>query len=214
MEFTRAWIQKSPHKTHTMKKSIILCCFLLAGTVAFAQDALTPKNSTLSIGPSFGYGHSYITPYHCEFDPTWSAGLFVVYSPYEHFGFGGDVRYSSEGSRTKIEGGTRTTIANYIRVPVKAMFFFRGVEDDFRPKVTLGPSFGFLVSESDPYDSKVWPFDAGVNASLGFNYRLKRAIWLNVDANFYQGLMDVRKNSGVQERNGNIGLNLGIAFGL
>jgi hypothetical protein len=197
-----------------MKKSILVLCFLVVGAYAFSQDVITPKTSTFSIGPSFGYGHSYITPYHCEFDPTWSAGIIAVYSPYEHFGFGGDVRYSSEGSRTKIEGGTRTTIANYIRVPLKAMVFFRGMEADFRPKFTIGPSFGFLVSESDPYGAKVWPFDSGINASLGFNYRLSHALWLNTDINFYQGLMDVRKNSGVLERNGNIGLNLGLAFGL
>jgi hypothetical protein len=94
------------------------------------------------------------------------------------------------------------------------MVFFRGMEADFRPKFTIGPSFGFLVSESDPYGAKVWPFDSGINASLGFNYRLSHALWLNTDINFYQGLMDVRKNSGVLERNGNIGLNLGLAFGL
>jgi hypothetical protein len=197
-----------------MKKLIVLGCFLLAGTFAFSQDALTPKVSKFSIGPSFGYGHAYMTPYNSEFFPTWSVGLVSNYSPYEHFGVGLDVRYSSEGSRTKIEGGTRTTELNYIRIPVKAIVYFRKYEDDFRPKLTVGPSFGFLVSENDPYDSHAWPFDAGVNASLGFNYRLREAIWLNTDVNFYQGLTDVRKESGVQERNANIGLNLGIAFGL
>ena len=197
-----------------MKKSIILGCMLLLSVSAFSQDALTPKNSKFSIGPTFGFGHSYIMPYRSEFFPSWNVGLTSIYAPYEHFGVGLDVRYSAEGARLKIEGGTRTSEINYIRVPVKAIVFFRSWEDDFRPKLTVGPSFGFLVSEKDPYDAKVWPFDAGVNASLGFNYRLRSAIWLNTDINFYQGLTDVRKESGVQERNGNIGLNLGIAFGL
>ncbi len=197
-----------------MKKLVILGCFLLANTFAYSQDALTPKTSKFSIGPTVGFGHSYIMPYHSEFFPSWNVGLTSTYAPYEHFGIGLDVRYSAEGARLKIEDGTRTSEINYIRVPVKAIIFFRSYEDDFRPKLTVGPSFGFMVSESDPYDAKVWPFDAGVNASLGFNYRLKSAIWLNTDINFYQGLTDVRKESGVQERNGNIGLNLGIAFGL
>ncbi len=196
-----------------MKKSFLFGCFLLASVLTFAQDL--PKTSKFSIGPSVGFGHSYLTPFNCEFFPTWSAGIISVYAPIKWFGLGVDVRYSSEGSRTKIqEGGTRTTTLNYIRVPVKAMFFFGDVDDDLRPKVTVGPSFGFLVSETDPYDAKVWPFDAGINASLGFNYRLKEAVWLNTDINFYQGLTDVRRESGVQERNANIGLNLGIAFGL
>lgn len=197
-----------------MKKLIVLGCLLFAGSFAFAQDALTPKVSKFSIGPSFGYGHSYMTPYHCEFFPTWSAGLTSTYAPYEHFGVGLDVRYSAEGSRNVVEGGTRTSELNYIRIPVKAIVFFRKYEDDFRPKLTVGPSIGFLVSENDAYNAESWPVDAGVNASLGFNYRLRQAIWLNVDANFYQGLTDVRKASGIQERNANIGLNLGIAFGL
>lgn len=199
-----------------MKKCIILGCFLLANTFAFSQDVLTPKTSKFSIGPTFGYGCSYIMPYRSEFFPSWNVGLTSIYAPYEHFGVGIDVKYSAEGSRFKIKDGesTRTTELNYIRVPVKAIVFFRSYEKDFRPKLTVGPSFGFLVSENDPYNAKAWPFDAGVNASLGFNYRIKPAIWLNTDLNFYQGLTDVRKESGVQERNGNIGLNLGIAFGL
>lgn len=197
-----------------MKKLIVLGCFLFAGNFAFSQDALTPKVSTFSIGPSFGYGHAYIMPYKGEFFPCWNVGLTSIYAPFEHFGFGLDVRYSAEGSRLKVEGGTRTSELNYLRVPVKAIVFFRQQEDDFRPKITLGPSFGFLLSENDPYDAKAWPFDAGVNASLGFNCRIREAIWINTDVNFYQGLTDVRKESGVQERNGNIGLNLGIAFGL
>jgi hypothetical protein len=196
-----------------MKKSILLGCVLFMSIFAAAQDL--PKTSKFSIGPSFGFGHAYLTPYNCEFFPTWSAGIISVYAPVQWFGLGVDVRYSSEGSRTKVQdSGTRTTVLNYVRVPVKAIFFFGDVEDDFRPKVSVGPSFGFLVSETDPYDAKVWPFDAGVNASLGFNYRLKEAIWLNTDINFYQGLTDVRRESGVQERNANIGLNLGVAFGL
>lgn len=199
-----------------MKKYILFIGLFFATTNAFAQE-MEAKTSHFSIGPSFGFGHTWISPYNnWEFQPTWSAGLTAIYGPIEWFGFGGDVRYSVEGSKTimKEGGATRVTRLEYIRVPLKAMVFFGGYEDDFRPKLTLGPSFGFLVAEDDTYNARANGVDVGLNASAGFNYRMARAIWLNVDVNYYQGLTDVRMNSGTRELNGNLGLNLGVAFGI
>lgn len=201
-----------------MKKLMLMTGFILAGIAGFSQTStdLPGKPSRFSIGPSVGFGHSYMLPYRTAgFYPSWSAGITAIYGPLEWWGVGGDIRYSVEGTKTKMgESGERETQLQYIRVPLKAMVFFGNYEDDFRPKLTLGPSFGFLVGESDTYDAKANSFDAGINASAGFNYRVRTGMWLNVDANYYQGLTDVRQHSGQRELNGNIGLNLGLAFGL
>jgi outer membrane protein W len=201
-----------------MKKSFLSSAILLCLALpAFSQDDKTvaKEPSSFSIGPSVGIGHSWFYPYsNWDYFTSWNAGITSVYSATERWGLGIDVRYSVEGARTRVEGGTRATQLDYIRVPVKAIYFFRDYQDDFRPKVTLGPSFGFLVKESDPFHAKHYPLDFGVNASAGFNYRVASGIWFNFDINYYQGLADVRKDSGYQELNGNLGVLAGFAFGI
>ena len=207
-------------KIKTMKKLAMISFFLLAGAVGFAQEAdveIGKEPSQWSIGPTAGYGHTYITPYTDHFYSHWNLGMTAVYGPVEWWGFGADLLYSIEGGRHSEghrEDKDHITRLSYLRIPVKGMVFLRDYEDDFRPKFTLGPSFGFLLNADDNYDIGVYKFDMGLAGSLGFNYRLYPGTWLTFDIGMYQGITDVRIGNERQDYNGHIGLNLGVAFGI
>lgn len=191
---------------------------LLLAVTASAQsndvvdDGLSRKQ--FSFGPVVSYGHSWISPYgNSVFMPSMSVGVFGIYSPIEHFGIGMDVRYSQEGSKVdNAEGGTTTTRIDYVRIPVRAMWFAGELGDDFRPKVTLGPSFGFKTKYDGPSVYNPNGFDIGLLGSAGFNYRVARATWLNFDVGYYQGITEVLPQSARAERNGNVSVNLGVGF--
>jgi hypothetical protein len=201
-----------------MKQFILYSCYCcLCATICNAQNnaETTGDESEFSIGPVAGFGPAWIAPgANTQYYPSWSAGVMAIYSPYEWWGIGYDIRYSVEGGKNHYEFGDRTTKLQYVRIPVKGMVFFGDYEDDFRPKLTLGPSLGFLIDGSDDFNAETYPFDFGVNASAGFNYRLRPGAWLNFGLNFYQGVLDVRKNTGKREFNGNLGLDFGISFGI
>jgi len=199
-----------------MKKLILL--FVMAGPACFAQnhnDIVTEKpveQSKFSIGVQGGYGHSFIEPYsNYKWMSSWNAGITAIYAPGAHWGAGIDVLYSGEGVKLKSGDYENMSQVDYLRIPLKAIYFFRKYEDDFRPKVSLGPTLGFKV---DDYGNKGFTsFDFGANASLGFNYRLMRAVWLNVDVSYYQGFLDVYDLNDVNDHNGNVRLNVGLCLG-
>lgn len=209
-----------------MKKILILLSCITT-SLSFSQNnnKLDPpvpaEQSVFSLGPQGGFGHSFIcsSTEASRFQPSWDAGISAVYSPWVHWGFELDARYSVEGRRVErdVRQGdviyTVTSISqlNYFRIPIKGVYFFRTYEHDFRPKVTLGPSIGFLTGEMNSVGAR--SVDFGANASLGFNYRLVRAIWLTADVNYYQGFLDVYENTSERELNGNVRVDLGVSFG-
>jgi hypothetical protein len=198
-----------------MKKFLLLAGFIFTGILVHSQNQDVIKTKALSFGPSVGMAHAYMYPYITRgANFQGSLGVISIFAPWEHWGFGLDVRYSREGSKTRSVEGARETDLDYVRVPVKAIYFFNKVGDRLRPKITLGPSVGFLVKQYDTFDFKANDVDLGLNASAGFNYRLANAVWLNVDVNYYNGLTDVMLHTGVHEMNANIGLNVGVAFGI
>lgn len=194
----------------------LLFITLVCSTLQAAAQVPAPSQANFSIGPSVGFGHSYLMPFqNWKYQGTWNAGIVMNYAPVEWWGLGADIRYSVEGSRTQLEGIERVTELQYLRVPVKFMLFGGSYTDAFRPKFTIGPSVGFLLGESDTYDAKANSVDVGGTASIGFNQRVShRGIWLNVDLCYYQGFVDVRQHSGMTETNGNVTLNAGLAFGI
>lgn len=168
--------------------------------------------SKFSLGVIGGFGHSFVIPYQdYTFNSSWNAGLSAVFSPWSHWGIGMDAVYSSEGSAIQKNDLTYSYQLDYIRVPVKAIYFFNKYENDFRPKIAFGPSLGFLVNEAGSTNANT--FDLGANLAAGFNYRLMRAVWLNADLNYYQGFLDVYSSNSLNEKNGNVRLNLGLSFG-
>ncbi len=170
------------------------------------------KQSTFSIGLKGGFGHSYIMPYSdYAFNSSWDAGIAATYSPWAHWGIGLDAVYSSEGGSFNYLNGVSTIKLDYVRIPVKAIYFFRTYDKDFRPKITLGPKVGFLVNETNSTNANF--LDLGANVTAGFNYRLLRAVWLNADISYYQGFIDTYQNNSEKDLNGNVRLDLGINVG-
>jgi hypothetical protein len=218
--------------------------FVISMGICVLASAQEKKNWHWSMGPNAGFGSSWIDNFSpSKYKPAGSVGLSLIYSTKSSFGMGVDAKYSFEGGKrefaTAVPGVTATEVVdlNYIRVPVKAMWFFNKYGDRVRPKVALGPSFGFLVggkSETSytnttapapaPTDSKgSWDnFDLGLTGSVGLNYRLAKLTWLSADVAYFHGLTDAREDSqrgatyasDKQYKNRNIQLNLGVNFGL
>jgi hypothetical protein len=203
-----------------MKKIILVTGYILGSLICFSQNnnKLDPpvpaEQSVFSIGPQGGFGHTFITPYKgARFQPSWDAGIAAVYAPGVHWGVELDIRYSAEGCRIEdVENkSTNAIFLRYARIPLKAVYFFNRYEDDFRPKIALGPAVGFLTEQVNSRGAK--SVDFGANASIGFHYRLVRAIWLTADVNYYQGFVDVYDATAEKELNGNIRLDMGVSFG-
>ena len=211
-----------------MKKAVIIVAILSAGIFTKAQN--------ISIGPTAGFGHSWISGLDLEgkFNAAWNGGLSLIYSTQTNFGIGMDIKYSSEGNKVTYIGEgipeeplttvTRTVDANYIRVPLKLIYFFGKYGSAVRPKIYAGPSFGFFTGgevveevgeskfRSDTKDN-IKNFDLGVTAAAGLNFRLAPRTWLNTDLAFYQGFSDISKDGSTQH-NGNVGINVGLLVGL
>ncbi len=194
---------------------------LFSFSAAFSQEAPADKTRVLSLGPSVGFGHTGIrnTAATDMFKPSWSAGLIINYSTSENIGFAADVLWSLEGALLDSADGQETDITlQYVRVPLKFAYFFGEFEDDFRPKITIGPSMGFLIDAENDAQSEgttdvsasYEAFDLGLNASIGFNWKLGENMWLNTDLNYYTGFTAIRTD----QYNSNFGLKLGLAFGL
>lgn len=208
-----------------MKKVFTIIALAASTVTGFAQennnkiDPPAPiEQSKFSIGVKGGFGHSFILPYqNYIFSPSWDAGISGIYAPGTHWGLGVDVLYSMEGGKfeflnnTTGEGYTRQVTLDYIRIPVKAIYFFRDYDKDFRPKVAIGPSLGVLVGEVNSTNAST--IDLGGKLTAGFNYRIARAIWINVDASYYQGFMDIYSSNSENDLNGNVRLDAGINFG-
>jgi outer membrane protein W len=196
---------------------------LTIGSSALAQD-------NLSLGGTAGFGHTWLSnSTNARYQPAGNLGLTLIYSTESNWGFGADLKWSIEGGKTSTTNFTNTTRLDYLRIPLKAMYFFGERGNAFRPKLTLGPSVGFLIGGNNKattisgdtkttVETKASEFaksvDIGVAASAGFNYRLVDRTWLNVDLNYYHGISDVIENPNIEQRNRNIGINVGVTFGI
>lgn len=193
--------------------AIVLCCTSLAHTQEF------------SLGPTVGINNAWIDKVPGDNDGQigLNAGLTLVYSTEEHWGVGADIKYSGEGVQTKLRGVTAHSHVNYVRIPLKIIYFFNNFGNDFRPKIYLGPSFGLLaggkttqfldagtieVDSKDLYED----FDLGLTFGTGFNYRISPGAWLNLDLAYGHGITDIAKFG--EGYNRNVSLNVGVAWGL
>jgi hypothetical protein len=227
-----------------MKKQL----FILLTTGVFLGTANAQMKA--SIGPNAGFGASWIDNWgEKEYKPSGNVGLALIYSGKSNFGFGADLKYSFEGGKreyvTSAVGTQFTTTEeaklDYVRLPLKAMFFMGQYGQRVRPKISVGPSFGLLVGgktniktvsqtgavvfERKDESEDVWDkWDVGVHGSIGLNYRLVKNTWFSADVAYVHGLTDVRKddkksspysgyNTATNYKNRNLGLNLGVYFG-
>jgi hypothetical protein len=219
---------------------ILFTTVMISGAVSAQMKA--------SIGPNAGFGSAWIDNWgESEYKPSGNFGIALIYSGKSNFGFGADLKYSFEGGKreyvTTAVGTQFTTTEeaklDYIRLPLKAMFFMGKYGQRVRPKISVGPSFGLLVGGktnvktvsqtgavvSDiKYESEdMWDkWDVGINGSIGLNYRLVKNTWFSADLAYVHGLTDIRKddkkamagyNTNTNYKNRNLGLNVGVYFG-
>ena len=192
---------------------------------------VTAAGQHISIGPTAGFGHSWLTlenapaGYDNSFHPAYNFGAKLVYSIETYWGLSADVKFSGEGGKLSNNNNDLVYRANYIRVPLQGIYFFGDYGQAVRPKISLGPSFGFLtggkyktrVNEQTQSEGDIknifTGFDVGLNAAVGANIRVAPATWLNTDITYYHGFSDVSETNN-SVRNRNIGINVGLLFGL
>ncbi|MGB8194279.1 MAG: porin family protein [Chitinophagaceae bacterium] len=210
-----------------MKSRCLSLVLLLLAASTHAQRF----KQNVSFGPIVGLGHAWMSGIEGdkEFKLAPSIGATFVYSAGAHWGLGFDVKYSREGVKTEgLDFNLKSTLnANYIRIPVKAMYFLGQLGDKVRPKIMAGPTLGFLVGgkqkvkttsdemflERSTKDA-LHTFDLGLQGGIGLNFRLTRNTWLNTDVSYYHGFRNVAKASGEDWKNRNIAANVGVAFGI
>ena len=197
-----------------MKQLILTIAGIIFITCAYSQ-------MNISVGPNAGFGHTWMSGSgENRYQPAGNFGVALVYSHNNHVGLGVDLKYSIEGGKKEFANVDVTSRLNYIRIPVKGIYFFRDYGASFRPKISLGPSFGFLVGgEQEAGSSKIDAkeaynsFDIGLLGSAGFHYNLVTNTWLHFDLSYYHGFSDVSQ-AAETNKNRNIGINLGVAFGI
>jgi outer membrane protein W len=184
-------------------------------TLAIVAVAFMAQAQRLSLGPTAGFGHSWITnmPGDGKFNPSWNVGATFVYSSMSHWGIGLDAKYSAEGVKKETSLGTYEVNANYLRIPIKGYYFFNEYGNPVRPKIFLGPSLGFLIGDDDSKNA-FKGFDFGLLGGAGINFRIADRTWLNTDITYTHGFSNISDVSGATYRNRNIQLNIGVAFGL
>lgn len=200
-----------------MRPIILIAVALITGITSQAQN--------LSFGPTAGFGHSWtsadIGTADNAFHANYNFGGKMVYSFVTSWGISGDIKFSSEGQTIKTTTGPKISArANYIRIPLQGIYFFGEYGDRVRPKISVGPSFGFLVggktdnglNNETTKTKEVWNnFDFGFTGAAGANVRIARATWLNLDLAYYHGITNVAKSGG-DAKNRNIGVNVGVTF--
>lgn len=199
------------NKIKIMKKTVLIISMIIFSCNLFAQGKF-------SLGPTAGFGMSTLSNVtNSKMRTSANAGLSLVYSAVEHFGIGLDVKYSFEGAKVEFGSVKNQIDLNYVRVPLKAIYFFNKYGDNLRPKIFAGPSFGFLtkaklndVETTSAYNN----VDVALLFGAGLNYRMVKNTWFNVDVSSSLGLSDATKNNNESNATRNYQLNVGVNFGL
>ncbi len=214
-----------------MKKTLLLAAIAMIGLGANAQETTKKKNEAqyLSIGPVAGVGMNWVSglPGSSKAMLSTNFGLGMIYAKNEHWGFGGQLMVSAEGYDFDYGGHEFKAMPLYLRMPLRAYYFFGDFKNTVRPKVYIGPSLAVKLSENDNMPARNMdnfinrnsgefnPFDLGINAGGGVNIKMSRSIWLNLDVAYTQGLLDaVNDPAGNYNTNMNLGFGAGLLFGL
>jgi outer membrane protein W len=197
------------------------CIILLLAVTLFVTQAHAQEN--VSIGPIAGVSIANFrgNVSNTNWKPGLTIGGFYNYSSKSGFGFSGQLLFTQMGAQ--VFNKTNEINLNYIQAPLLATFFFGQYGDVVRPKIFLGPSLNFLVGAKDKdgnnlngdSNNRVFnPFDLGLTFGAGLNIRLQEKIWLNLDARYGLGLIDVTKDASTNVKNNNFGINVGLSFPL
>lgn len=232
-----------------MLKKLILSMMACSFIFATAQ-----AQKYISLGPVVGFAHSGVSngdfgstvDVKSDFHPSFNVGLALIYAKNPHWGFGGELLFSQEGYKKTFTDKNvsdfsfdETNNASYIRLPLRVYYFFGQYKQKVRPKVYAGPSFGFNVGNNikrEAGDNAIQSmvdgapkadfnaFDLGLQIGAGANITLGKAVWLNLDLNYYQGFLDAVKDpkhvtfyddikTGTNLNN-HLRLEVGVLFGL
>ena len=175
----------------------------------------------VSAGPNIGAGHTWLRGEgKSRFQPAANFGISLIHSANDHVGIGLDLKYSIEGGAKKVSGLTNNNDLRYLRIPVKAIYFFNEYGDAIRPKVSLGPSMGVLLGGKTTLGSAEFAskdifktLDFGLAANAGVHVRMISGTWLTFDLNYYHGLSDVSSSVNSVFRNRNLQVNAGLMIG-
>lgn len=208
----------------------LLTVSVLSVTTLSAQET-SKSPSYISVGPVAGVGHTWVsTVGHQNIKPAAQLGAAIMYSRYEHWGFGALITASHEGYSADVyrynNWYTNTFDPTYLRVTPRAYYFFGNYGDVVRPKVFLGPSVAYKLAE-DQYLNEPGPFestnitiqgtpifndwDFGINTGAGVNIQLYNRTWLNMDGDYYHGLTNATMGL---DKNRSVRANVGLLFGL
>ena len=194
------------------KKISFLAFFLLAGLFTFGQN--------FSVGPILGLNIANLSGdiENNSFKSGFSGGAFANYSITTDFGLTGQLLYSQQGANIDSGGVESKLRLDYLQVPILGAYYFG--KDKFRPKVLLGPQFGFLLSSKDKDGSDLDPngniyetSDISAVLGAGFNYNLAPKIWLNADLRYNYGISNISKISGEELRNQHFAIMVGVSIG-
>jgi len=201
-----------------MRKLILLILVFIATNACVSAQYVT-------FGRAFSFGHTFITDKNTssQFLFSLTGGLSITYADNEHYGYAADIVYSTEGGKSKFSIGgddiiTKTKLS-YIRVPLKYIIFLGEYGDPIRPKIMFGPSFAFLVLADTDKENTISDFnrfDMGLHIGFGANKIICDRIWLNTDITYTQGIIDITKNTNLNNEinlNGNIRLNISLLLG-
>jgi len=219
-----------------MKTKIVymFAAAMAISAIGFAQNADDKKivekkgTSYMSLGPVGGFGHSWTSNMNNRFKPSAHLGIAMIYSRFEHWGWGTELTASHEGYSTAIGNQTFTYDPTYLRMTPKAYYFFGDYGDNIRPKIYLGPSVAYKVAEDryvgGPNNSDVRytdrgsyminDWDLGVDVGAGVNIKVAPYTWLNLDADYYHGLLDVTRMNGMNNMNRSLRANVGVMMGI
>ena len=205
-----------------MKKIITTILLLVAVT-------FTVQAQRTSLGITGGFGHSWLSYVGDKtFDPAFNGGLTFTYSSTQHWGFGIDAKFSREGLRVERDGNTFTSKLDYIRIPVRVSYFLNDYTHNIRPKFTLAPTLGIAIGATETLENAdgdrvsedvmddVNTIDIGASAAFGVNFRLSEKVWLTTDLVYYNGFLNVYKDTADEEFNANrnVSFNVGITYGI
>jgi len=195
-----------------MRKTIISIFTLLMYISAFGQN--------FSIGPMVGLNVSNLSGdiENTTFKAGFAGGVFANYSITTDFGLTGQVLYSQQGANIELAGVEQKIKLDYLQIPILGAYYFG--KDKFRPKVMLGPQFGFLLSAKDKDGSDIDPNgaiyetnDLSAVLGAGFNYNIAPKIWLNADVRYNYGISNISKLGGDELRNQHFAVMVGVSIG-
>ncbi|MDF2454333.1 MAG: hypothetical protein K0R51_326 [Cytophagaceae bacterium] len=205
-----------------MKKLFTLFTLLLV--ISFTAQA-----QRTSIGITGGFGHSWYSYVGDKaFNPAFNGGLTFTYSSTQHWAVGIDAKFSREGLKVERDGNTFTSSLDYIRIPVRVSYFLNDYTHNIRPKFTLAPTLGIAIGANETFENEdgdkfsqdvtdeVNAIDLGASAAFGVNFRLSPKVWLTTDLVYYNGFMNVYKDTedGEFTANRNVSFNIGLTYGI